>query len=117
MRKVEQYEVLVSGQWRRRQTAVKTLSREARRTAVVERKLIGGSCPNVACLPGKNVIHSAKVAWRVKTPTGIRDNLTGRRLPGRLFSGGATGTNWVFWWEYWIFKNGHGPLQNELCTS
>jgi pyruvate/2-oxoglutarate dehydrogenase complex dihydrolipoamide dehydrogenase (E3) component len=28
----------------------------------VERGLIGGSCPNIACLPTKNVIHSAKVA-------------------------------------------------------
>ena len=33
-----------------------------RRTAVVERGLIGGSCPNIACLPSKNIIHSAKVA-------------------------------------------------------
>ncbi len=31
-------------------------------TAVVERKLIGGACPNIACLPSKNIIHSAKVA-------------------------------------------------------
>jgi pyruvate/2-oxoglutarate dehydrogenase complex dihydrolipoamide dehydrogenase (E3) component len=31
------------------------------RTAVIERALIGGSCPNVACLPSKNIIHSAKV--------------------------------------------------------
>jgi len=28
---------------------------------VIERELIGGSCPNVACLPSKNVIDSAKV--------------------------------------------------------
>jgi pyruvate/2-oxoglutarate dehydrogenase complex dihydrolipoamide dehydrogenase (E3) component len=34
---------------------------EGHRTAVVERWLIGGSCPNVACLPSKNIIHSAKV--------------------------------------------------------
>jgi pyruvate/2-oxoglutarate dehydrogenase complex dihydrolipoamide dehydrogenase (E3) component len=27
----------------------------------VERALIGGSCPNIACLPSKNIIHSAKV--------------------------------------------------------
>src|SRR5258707_4780070 len=31
-------------------------------TAVVERKLIGGSCPNTNCLPSKNEIWSAKVA-------------------------------------------------------
>ena len=29
---------------------------------MIERKYIGGSCPNIACLPSKNVIHSAKVA-------------------------------------------------------
>jgi pyruvate/2-oxoglutarate dehydrogenase complex dihydrolipoamide dehydrogenase (E3) component len=32
------------------------------RTAVVERRWIGGSCPNVNCLPSKNEIWSAKVA-------------------------------------------------------
>jgi pyruvate/2-oxoglutarate dehydrogenase complex dihydrolipoamide dehydrogenase (E3) component len=32
-----------------------------RRTAIVERGLLGGSCPNVACLPSKNMIWSAKV--------------------------------------------------------
>ena len=29
---------------------------------MIERELIGGSCPNIACLPSKNVIRSAKVA-------------------------------------------------------
>jgi pyruvate/2-oxoglutarate dehydrogenase complex dihydrolipoamide dehydrogenase (E3) component len=38
-----------------------TLAKQGERTAVVERKYIGGSCPNIACLPTKNVIHSAKV--------------------------------------------------------
>jgi pyruvate/2-oxoglutarate dehydrogenase complex dihydrolipoamide dehydrogenase (E3) component len=37
------------------------LARWGQRVAVVERALIGGSCPNIACLPSKNVIHSAKV--------------------------------------------------------
>lgn len=32
------------------------------RSAVVERKYLGGSCPNIACLPSKNIVHSAKVA-------------------------------------------------------
>src|SRR5215469_14703387 len=31
-----------------------------RKTAVVERGLLGGACPNVACLPSKNMIWSAK---------------------------------------------------------
>jgi pyruvate/2-oxoglutarate dehydrogenase complex dihydrolipoamide dehydrogenase (E3) component len=39
-----------------------TLAEEGQRTAEVERRWIGGSCHNIACLPSKNVIHSAKVA-------------------------------------------------------
>ena len=38
------------------------LAGAGQRTAVIERGLIGGSCPNIACMPSKNVIHSAKVA-------------------------------------------------------
>jgi pyruvate/2-oxoglutarate dehydrogenase complex dihydrolipoamide dehydrogenase (E3) component len=39
-----------------------TLSKGGHRTALVERSMVGGSCPNIACLPSKNIIHSAKVA-------------------------------------------------------
>jgi pyruvate/2-oxoglutarate dehydrogenase complex dihydrolipoamide dehydrogenase (E3) component len=38
------------------------LARSGQRVAVVERRLIGGSCPNTNCLPSKNEIWSAKVA-------------------------------------------------------
>src|SRR6476660_2836622 len=38
-----------------------TLARQGQKTIVIERSLVGGACPNVACLPSKNVIHSAKV--------------------------------------------------------
>src|SRR5262249_43597695 len=43
------------------------LAKHGMKTAVIERKYIGGSCPNIACLPSKNIVHSAKVAsyfWR-----------------------------------------------------
>ena len=38
------------------------LAQQGRSVVVIERALIGGSCPNIACLPSKNVIQSAKVA-------------------------------------------------------
>ena len=38
------------------------MARSGRKTAVVERRYIGGSCPNINCLPSKNEIWSAKVA-------------------------------------------------------
>jgi pyruvate/2-oxoglutarate dehydrogenase complex dihydrolipoamide dehydrogenase (E3) component len=42
------------------------MAKAGHRTAVVERKLIGGSCPNTNCLPSKNEIWSAKVADLVR---------------------------------------------------
>ena len=38
------------------------LARSGRQTAIIERRWIGRSCPNIDCLPSKNEIWSAKVA-------------------------------------------------------
>ena len=38
------------------------LARSGQRVAVVERRYIGGSCPNIACMPSKNEIWSARIA-------------------------------------------------------
>lgn len=40
-------------------------STQNKKCAVIERSMLGGSCPNVACLPSKNFIYSAKVAHLV----------------------------------------------------
>ena len=63
---VEKYDVLLLGGGTAGKLMAWTMAKEGRRTAVVERKYVGGSCPNVACLPSKNVIHSAKVASLVQ---------------------------------------------------
>ena len=61
MTEIENYDVLVIGSGEAGKYLAWTMAGEGRRTAVVERQLIGGSCPNIACLPSKNIIHSAKV--------------------------------------------------------
>ncbi|KAG8533258.1 uncharacterized protein KY384_002041 [Bacidia gigantensis] len=40
-----------------------TLASTGKRTACVEQQYIGGSCPNIACLPSKNFIHSADIVY------------------------------------------------------
>jgi pyruvate/2-oxoglutarate dehydrogenase complex dihydrolipoamide dehydrogenase (E3) component len=62
MAQPERYEVLVLGSGAGGKLLAWHLARSGRRTAVVERKWIGGSCPNINCLPSKNEIWSAKVA-------------------------------------------------------
>ena len=58
----QQFDLLIIGSGEAGKNLAWAMAKTGRRTAVVERKLIGGSCPNIACLPSKNVIHSAKVA-------------------------------------------------------
>jgi pyruvate/2-oxoglutarate dehydrogenase complex dihydrolipoamide dehydrogenase (E3) component len=61
MPEIENYDVLVIGSGEAGKYLAWTMAGDGHRTAVVERKLVGGSCPNIACLPSKNIIHSAKV--------------------------------------------------------
>lgn len=58
----QEYDVVILGSGEASKWAAWTLGKQGKRVAVIERKYIGGSCPNIACLPSKNVIHSAKVA-------------------------------------------------------
>ncbi len=62
MKEADRYDVLVLGSGAAGKLLAWATAREGKRTAVVERKFIGGSCPNVACLPSKNIIHSAEIA-------------------------------------------------------
>jgi pyruvate/2-oxoglutarate dehydrogenase complex dihydrolipoamide dehydrogenase (E3) component len=57
----DSYDILVIGSGESGKYLAWTMAAAGHRTALIERELIGGSCPNVACLPSKNIIHSAKV--------------------------------------------------------
>src|SRR6266481_915759 len=58
----EEYDLVILGGGTGSTIAAWTFAGRGQRVAVIERKYIGGSCPNIACLPSKNIIHSAKVA-------------------------------------------------------
>jgi pyruvate/2-oxoglutarate dehydrogenase complex dihydrolipoamide dehydrogenase (E3) component len=66
MPEVEKYENLVLGSGAAGKLLTWTLAGAGHRTAVVERGPLGGACPNVACLPSKNLIQSARVAFLAK---------------------------------------------------
>src|SRR6266436_3832437 len=60
--KPEEYDLPVLGSGAAGKLISWTLAKKGMKTAVIERKYVGSSCPNIACLPSKNFIHSAKVA-------------------------------------------------------
>ena len=62
MSQPERFEVLILGSGEAGKLLAWHMAGSGRRTAVVERRWVGGSCPNIACLPSKNEIWSARVA-------------------------------------------------------
>src|SRR5882724_8541089 len=62
MNSIERFQNIVLGGGEAGKYIAWELARQGQRVVVVERGLIGGSCPNIACLPSKNLVHSAKVA-------------------------------------------------------
>ena len=59
----EVFDVLVLGSGEAGKYLSWSLGAQGKRVALIERRYVGGSCPNIACLPSKNIVHSAKVAW------------------------------------------------------
>ncbi len=58
----EQVEILILGNGQGGKLLAWHMARSGKRTAAIERRWIGGSCPNIACMPSKNEIWSARVA-------------------------------------------------------
>src|SRR3989441_10539983 len=58
----ERYEILILGSGAGGKLLAWDMAGAGHRTVVVERRWIGGSCPNVNCLPSKNEGWSAKGA-------------------------------------------------------
>lgn len=58
----EDFDLVILGTGEGAKFVAWTLARQGKSVAIVERRWIGGACPNIACLPSKNIIHSAKIA-------------------------------------------------------
>jgi pyruvate/2-oxoglutarate dehydrogenase complex dihydrolipoamide dehydrogenase (E3) component len=66
MAQPERFDALILGSGTGGKLVAWHMARSGRRTAAVERRWIGGACPNIACMPSKNEIFSAKVAHLVR---------------------------------------------------
>ncbi len=62
MSQLKRFETVILGSGQGGKALAWHLARAGRRTAVIERQWVGGSCPNVACLPSKNEIWSARIS-------------------------------------------------------
>jgi len=70
----EEYDLVILGGGTGSTLAAWSIAGEGKRVAVIERRYIGGSCPNIACMPSKNIIQSANIVsyFRRSKEFGIR---------------------------------------------
>jgi pyruvate/2-oxoglutarate dehydrogenase complex dihydrolipoamide dehydrogenase (E3) component len=66
MPQTEHLDVVILGSGQGGKVLAWHLGRSGKKVAVVERRWVGGSCPAVACLPSKNELWSARVAYLVQ---------------------------------------------------
>src|ERR1700751_2340101 len=81
--RAEEYDLVMLGSGFGSKFLAWTFAEQGRRVATIERKYLGGACPNIACLPSKNIIHSAKVAsyFRRGKEFGINTNAFTVNMP------------------------------------
>jgi len=79
MAQAERVDVLVLGSGVGGKLMAWHMAKAGHRTAAIERKWIGGSCPNVNCLPSKNEVKSAEVAEVVRRAGAFGTVVTGAR--------------------------------------
>ena len=63
----EPYDAIVIGTGQSGPSLAVRLAQAGRRTAIIERKLFGGTCVNVGCIPTKTLIASARAAHVART--------------------------------------------------
>ena len=66
MQQAEHFDVLILGSGSGGNLLAWHLAPSGQRVVLVERRYIGGSCPNIACMPSKNEIWSARIAHLVR---------------------------------------------------
>ena len=62
----EEYDLVILGSGAGAKLLAWTFAERGQRVAAIERKYVGGACPNIACLPSKNIIHAAQIAHYVR---------------------------------------------------
>jgi pyruvate/2-oxoglutarate dehydrogenase complex dihydrolipoamide dehydrogenase (E3) component len=62
---IDTYDAVVLGSGEAGKSIAWHLGGTGKRVVVVEQRYVGGSCPNIACLPSKNLVHGASIAHTV----------------------------------------------------
>jgi pyruvate/2-oxoglutarate dehydrogenase complex dihydrolipoamide dehydrogenase (E3) component len=78
MAAIDTYDAVVLGSGEAGKSIAWHLGGSGQRVAVVEQRYVGGSCPNIACLPSKNFVHAASIAHIVAASEALGTRVAGK---------------------------------------
>ncbi len=103
------------------------LTKEGMKTAIIERKLFGGTCVNVGCIPTKTLVASARAAYMARRGPDFGVNIGGpitvdmkqvkARKDGIVKQSNEGVTTWLKTMENLTVYEGHGRFESANSVS
>ena len=117
----EKFDAVIIGTGQSGPSLAARMTREGMKTAIIERKLFGGTCVNVGCIPTKTLVESARAAHMARRggdfgvaidgPIGVDMKAVKARKDGVVRKSNEGVTNWLRNMENLTVYEGHGRLQ------
>jgi pyruvate/2-oxoglutarate dehydrogenase complex dihydrolipoamide dehydrogenase (E3) component len=121
----EKFDAIIIGTGQSGPSLAARMTREGMKTAIIERKLFGGTCVNVGCVPTKALVASARAAYMAQRGADFGVAIDGSiavdmkrvkaRKDGIVRQSNEGVTNWLKNMENLTVYEGHGRL--ESATS
>ncbi|MGI9385637.1 MAG: FAD-containing oxidoreductase [Methyloligellaceae bacterium] len=118
----ETFDAIIIGTGQAGPSLAQRMTREGLKTAIVERKLFGGTCVNVGCIPTKTLVASARAAYMARRGPVFGVEIDGpitvdmarvkARKDGVVRQSNEGVTNWLENMENLTVYRGHGRLES-----
>ena len=118
----ENFDAIIIGTGQSGPSLAARMTREGMKTAIIERKLFGGTCVNVGCIPTKTLVASARAAYMARRSADFGVRIDGSitvdmekvkaRKDGVVRQSNEGVTNWLKTMENLSVYEGHGRLES-----
>ena len=118
----EKFDAIIIGTGQSGPSLAARMTREGMKTAIIERKLFGGTCVNVGCIPTKALVASARAAYMARRGSDFGFTIDGQikvdmkqvkaRKDAIVRQSNDGVTNWLKTMENLTVFEGHGRLES-----
>lgn len=118
----EKFDAIIIGTGQAGPSLAARMTQQGMKTAIIERKLFGGTCVNVGCIPTKTLVASARAAYMARRGEDFGVMIDGSinvdmkrvkaRKDGVVRQSNQGVTNWLKTMENLTVYEGHGRLES-----